>query len=185
MSDLTAITGLHDMHPGRILRPVGGPQPLTAQTIGGRIREARKQAHLSQTALADRLGLKQARVSDWECGKFKPERDNLASLAAALGRTMAELMPGPSDQPRHSPPVQAQAPPSGKGGAYAADRAQAGLLEDDEREFYRAVIRELRDQAAVIVSTAEAALRGKEDGSTRGAATTRRGARRKHHRRAS
>lgn len=49
------------------------------------IRMARRQAHLSQAALATRAGTSQAAVSAYESGKRSPSVDTLCRLLAAAG----------------------------------------------------------------------------------------------------
>jgi transcriptional regulator with XRE-family HTH domain len=47
----------------------------------------RKSAGLTQTELAERLGVKQPQISNWENGKGKPDRDQQAKLETLLGST--------------------------------------------------------------------------------------------------
>lgn len=53
-------------------------------SIGKRIREARKALNLSQSKLSDMLDVKQSSVSDWERGATVPERRNVTAIARAL-----------------------------------------------------------------------------------------------------
>lgn len=50
-------------------------------SLGSRIRQARKQAGLSQAELGRMLGLSSQAVSQWETGKTIPESDRLADIA--------------------------------------------------------------------------------------------------------
>lgn len=50
------------------------------------IKEARKQAHLTQAELAERLGITQSVVSDWERGKLESWRDYAERLATVLNK---------------------------------------------------------------------------------------------------
>lgn len=60
------------------------PDDNTGMSIGSRVKQARKQAKMTQIELAARAGLKQSTISDLEVGKSQGTT-NLASLAAALG----------------------------------------------------------------------------------------------------
>lgn len=63
--------------------------------IGARIRAARKQAGLSQAALATRLGIGQGVVSDWEAGQRRVGYDELWTLAKLLGVAVEALIGEP------------------------------------------------------------------------------------------
>ena len=65
-----------------------------ASTIGERIRLARKRAGLNQAALAERLGVTQPAVANWESGVHDPRRLVLAKLADALGTSLDWLADG-------------------------------------------------------------------------------------------
>ena len=54
------------------------------QKIGEKIREARKAAGMNQGQLAERLGMPQSQVSDWERGEVMPSVPSLVKLAPAL-----------------------------------------------------------------------------------------------------
>lgn len=49
-----------------------------------RLKELRKQAHLTQVELAKRLGIGQSSYADWERGKKKPTQENLVKIAQIL-----------------------------------------------------------------------------------------------------
>jgi len=57
--------------------------PLT--TIGEQIRAARTAAGLTQIELAERAGLWQSSISDYERGEEEPDRRTLHRLADAIG----------------------------------------------------------------------------------------------------
>lgn len=67
-------------------------------TIGERIRAKRQAAKLSQAALGEAVGVKQATVSDWENGVHNPARDQMPRLAEKLKTSAAELEFG-AEQP--------------------------------------------------------------------------------------
>jgi transcriptional regulator with XRE-family HTH domain len=63
-------------------------------TIGARIRTARKAAGLNQAALAERVGVSQPAVANWESGVHDPRRLMLAKIADALGTPLDWLADG-------------------------------------------------------------------------------------------
>lgn len=56
-----------------------------------RIKELRIAAGIKQTDLANRLGVKQSAVANWESGKSWPLASKLPAIAAALGCTISDL----------------------------------------------------------------------------------------------
>ncbi len=54
------------------------------RSIGDRIRHARKEAGLNQTELAERVGVSQPAVANWESGVHDPRRVMLAKIADVL-----------------------------------------------------------------------------------------------------
>ena len=75
--------------------PGGGADLLDqAETIGQRIKACRKQAGLNQGALADRLGVTQPTVANWEAGVHDPRQLMLAKLADALDVSLGWLAGG-------------------------------------------------------------------------------------------
>lgn len=59
--------------------------------IGSRIKFLRVSQGLTQDELADRIGVKKAHVSNWENDKNQPSKENLDSLAIALGVSVKDL----------------------------------------------------------------------------------------------
>jgi transcriptional regulator with XRE-family HTH domain len=59
------------------------PEPI-ADSMGERIRLARKRLGLNQAELANRLGVTQPAIANWESGVHDPRRLMLAKLAEAL-----------------------------------------------------------------------------------------------------
>lgn len=53
-------------------------------SIGERLRAARKEKGLTQTELAERLGISFVGVSQWESGKRNPKKETLVRLADVL-----------------------------------------------------------------------------------------------------
>lgn len=80
-------------------------------TTGEKIAALRREAGLSQEALADRLGLSRQAVSKWEADQAVPGMDNLVELAKLFGVPVDTLLrpdeplPGKSEQ-QASPAMQ-------------------------------------------------------------------------------
>ena len=62
-----------------------------------RLKELRKQAHLTQVELSKRLGVGQSSYADWERGKKKPTQKNLVKLSQVLNVSIDYLV-GNSDE---------------------------------------------------------------------------------------
>ena len=60
--------------------------------IGSRIRKYREERGLSQKQLAEMIGVKNNRVSNWEQGLNRPDADILAALCRALQVSPSELL---------------------------------------------------------------------------------------------
>ncbi len=65
---------------------------LMRYEIGSRIRKYREQAGLSQKELAQRIGVSNSRVSNWEQGVNRPDADILAALCTALNVSPSLLL---------------------------------------------------------------------------------------------
>lgn len=52
--------------------------------IGSRIRKYREENNLSQKQLAEKIGVSNSRVSNWEQGLNRPDADTLAAICVAL-----------------------------------------------------------------------------------------------------
>jgi DNA-binding transcriptional regulator YiaG len=61
-------------------------------SIGGNIRAAREAHNLTQVQLAERMGVDQARISQWESGQTEPLASSIMALARALGVEPGELL---------------------------------------------------------------------------------------------
>ncbi|WP_051054084.1 helix-turn-helix domain-containing protein [Fibrella aestuarina] len=66
------------------------------KTLGDRIKEAREAANLSQSEVAEKMGLKSGKqtVSKWELNKSEPSLSDLKRLASLLNTTAAYLIDG-------------------------------------------------------------------------------------------
>ena len=60
--------------------------------FGNRLQELRKENHLSQEELADKLGMSRQAVSKWECGEASPDTDNLIELSKIYNISLDELV---------------------------------------------------------------------------------------------
>jgi transcriptional regulator with XRE-family HTH domain len=64
--------------------------------VGARIRRARLEQGLTQTELAQEVGVADAQVSRWETGRAMPQPDSLEALAQALKVKAEAFLTGPS-----------------------------------------------------------------------------------------
>lgn len=60
--------------------------------IGKRIRKYREARQLTQKQLAERIGVSNTRVSNWEQGLNRPDADILATLCRVLNVSPSELL---------------------------------------------------------------------------------------------
>ncbi len=56
----------------------------TKYEIGSRIRKYREERNMTQKQLAERIGVSNSRVSNWEQGLNRPDADILAAVCVAL-----------------------------------------------------------------------------------------------------
>lgn len=85
--------------------------------LNEKIYTCRKQAGLSQEALAERVGVSRQSISKWETGEAMPEIGKLPLLAQTFGVTAdwllsEEPMPVPEDAKAEAPEAPASAPTS-------------------------------------------------------------------------
>ena len=59
--------------------------------LGLRLRELRLERGMTMAALAERIGVTQPAISQWESGRERPGRETLQRLAGALGVTAEAL----------------------------------------------------------------------------------------------
>lgn len=57
-----------------------------------RLKELRKTERLSQTGLAEKIGVAQSNVSDWENNVSRPEYENLIKIAEIFDVTVDYLL---------------------------------------------------------------------------------------------
>ena len=67
---------------------------MDQEKIGKFISSCRKEAGLTQAALADKLGITDRAVSKWETGKSLPDASIMIELCSLLGITVNELLTG-------------------------------------------------------------------------------------------
>jgi Helix-turn-helix. len=60
--------------------------------FGKRLKELRLQNNLTQKQVADKLGIKQPNISDWENDVSRPEYENLIALTKLYGETLESLL---------------------------------------------------------------------------------------------
>lgn len=60
--------------------------------IGARIRKYREAANMSQKEFADKIGVSNSRVSNWEQGINRPDVDILSSICRTLSVSPSELL---------------------------------------------------------------------------------------------
>lgn len=58
-------------------------------TLGSRLRAARKRRGLEQTELAEALGVSLRSVSVWECDRMRPYKHHLAKIEAFIAEDAA------------------------------------------------------------------------------------------------
>lgn len=73
-------------------RPISKPRPKQ----GARLAAFRQEAGLSQTELAQALGVTQSSVAYWETAAKPPRSEILSKMAKVLGVRVEQLLDGPS-----------------------------------------------------------------------------------------
>lgn len=64
------------------------------RTFGENLKRERKLCGLTQQELADKIGIKQQQLSQWECNKFEPTVSSIVTLAKALDVSFDDLFDG-------------------------------------------------------------------------------------------
>lgn len=97
--------------------------------LADRIRAARRSGKLTQSALADRVGVTASAAAQWEHPHgTRPELSHLQSIAAATGVTFEWLAIGFGDKRRRGMSDE-DSTPALKLDVFAQDRAEEILLE--------------------------------------------------------
>ncbi len=96
--------------------PVGSAYQFVMDTLGSRIRHARKAKGLKQADIAQHFGIARTNLSAWENDDHGPELAKLEPLARLLGVEVGWLMsgdgPGPVDLDYKRPASNPEAPAS-------------------------------------------------------------------------
>jgi len=98
-------------------------------TVGQRIAYARKQAKLSQKAIADRLGITQGAVSQWEQELTVPSLEQIGPLSKLVGASIDWLVLGSKEPPVLAPAPSAAGPGVGERGLSSLQQAALDALE--------------------------------------------------------
>src|SRR5262245_48378501 len=69
--------------------------------IGGRLRELREQKGLTQSQLAELVGVKRDAVARWEADVREPGWSNVVALSQALGVSCEDFLQAPAEP--HTP----------------------------------------------------------------------------------
>ncbi len=94
--------------PGCLYNPAmqtGRPAKHSRPPFGERLHALREAAGLSQSAIADKLGIAQRTYSAWERRPVALRHDQLEALAEALGISLAELVGAATTKPRAAGPA--------------------------------------------------------------------------------
>jgi|SRR6266704_1093407 len=75
-------------------------------TFGQALADARQQQHLSQRALAGRVGVRQTAVAQWEQGRTKPSNMHVFTVERVLGLAPGTLARHLGFGPPTNPPAQ-------------------------------------------------------------------------------
>lgn len=62
------------------------------KTFGEKLKEKRVLAGFSQKTLAEKIGVKQQQLSQWECGKVEPTLSNIVALLRVLQIPFEDLI---------------------------------------------------------------------------------------------
>ena len=68
------------------------PLPYNDETPGQRLAQIRRERGITQVELAERIGLVQTLVSDYECGKLRLNADLILLFATALDVSTDDLL---------------------------------------------------------------------------------------------
>lgn len=124
-------------------------------TTGERIRDARKNANMTQAELAQKLGISYVGVSQWENGLRQPKYETLKKIADAIGVEWYSLVP-PEESARmivaHTNDVIAREENQGKSFVKTWP-PESSFPSDDDRHianltdlYYRGVLRWAEDK---------------------------------------
>ena len=89
---MQAISVSPSFDPYNAIMPMGRPAKTKRSPLGERIAALRERAGLSQTQLADKLGIGQQTVGYWERRAVALKPAQIEAIAAALGCTPQEIL---------------------------------------------------------------------------------------------
>ena len=106
MLESIGITDLRDILAGPML-PDMGTDPDGQNPLGKGIKDEREKAGFKyQKDFAAVIEVSQSRLSDWERGRWKPNRDNLAKIARGLNLSVDYLLSLANAQASNGVPLQ-------------------------------------------------------------------------------
>ena len=76
------------------------------QSLGEKIRQARREKGLTQEQLAQALFVSRQTVSNWENGKTEPDYQTLVRLSQELGMEIVRAEETPAEAPPEAPPEE-------------------------------------------------------------------------------
>ena len=79
--------------------------------LGDNIKRFRKEANLSQEALAEKLGVTRQSISLWENNQSQPSIETLLSLSKVLNKTTDELLSSTQESPVEMAPQDKESNP--------------------------------------------------------------------------
>jgi transcriptional regulator with XRE-family HTH domain len=74
----------------------------TQNVLGSRMKKRRKELHMNQEELAQKVNVARQTISSWERGDFPPTQDKLMNIANALDTKVGYLI-GETDDSRNLP----------------------------------------------------------------------------------
>ncbi len=64
------------------------------KTFGDNLKQERKLCGMTQQELAEKMGISQQQLSQWECNKFEPTVSSIVAIAKALDVSYDDLFDG-------------------------------------------------------------------------------------------
>jgi transcriptional regulator with XRE-family HTH domain len=127
-----AVSPISGNYPYNDGMPGGRPPKLKRSEFGERLVSTRQRAGLSQTQVADKLGVSQQAYAGWERSTVALRPDDLAKLAEVLETTTDELLGKQSAPKRGTGPVGKAKAVFDRVSALPRDRQQKilGAVED-------------------------------------------------------
>lgn len=106
---MQALSVIQSLDPYNAAMPMGRPAKTKRSPLGERIAALRERAGLSQTQLADKLGVGQQTVGYWERHAVTLKPAQIDAIAAALGCTHQEILGVVAPKQRGGPVGKAKA----------------------------------------------------------------------------